>query len=97
MGSPPPAPASDRRGPPAGARIGGDLDCNGATLRNDSGPALIADSLQVGQDMFLTGGFTATGGGDGVAVDLTGARVGGTLLFDPGGWSTRPILTGGSR
>ena len=33
--------------------------------------------------MFLRGGFTATGGGDGVAVDLTGARVGGTLVFDP--------------
>ena len=31
----------------AGARIGGHLDCDGASLRNDSGPALNADGLQV--------------------------------------------------
>ena len=66
-----------------GARIGGQLDCTGAALRNDSGPALIAGGLQAGQDMHLTGGFTATGGGADVAVDLTGAQVGGTLVFDP--------------
>ena len=57
--------------------------CTGADLRNDSGPALLADSLQVGQDMYLTGGFTATGGGGTATVDLTGARVGGALLFAP--------------
>ena len=34
--------------------------------------------------MYLSGGFTATGGGDDVAVDLTGAQVGGTLVFDSG-------------
>ncbi len=66
-----------------GAHIGGQLDCTGADLRNDSGPALIADGLQAGQDMSLTGGFTAIGGGADVAVDLTGAQVGGTLAFDP--------------
>ena len=33
--------------------------------------------------MYLTGGFTATGGGADVTVDLTGAQVGGTLAFDP--------------
>ena len=65
-----------------GAHIGGQLDCTGASLGNDSGPALFADGLQVGQAMFLTGGFTATGGGADVAVDLTGTRVGGALLFD---------------
>ena len=72
-----------RRGPPGRRPHRRQLDCAGAELRNDSGPALVADSLQVGQDMYLTGGFTATGGGDDVAVDLTGARVGGTLVFDP--------------
>jgi hypothetical protein len=67
-----------------GAHIGGHLDCTGAALRNDSGPALVAHAgLQVGQDMSLTGGFTAIGGGADVAVDLTGAQVGGTLAFDP--------------
>jgi hypothetical protein len=68
-----------------GARISGNLECDGARLGNDSGPALAADGLQVGQDMYLRGGFTATGGGADVAVDLTGTRVGGTLLFDLGG------------
>jgi hypothetical protein len=66
-----------------GARIGGSLDCAGAELRNDSGPALSADSLQVDQALHLTDGFTATGSGADVAVDLTGTRVGGTLVFDP--------------
>ena len=61
----------------SGAHIGGSLECDGAGLRNDSGPALAAYSLQVGQGMYLTGGFAATGGGEGVVVDLTGARVGG--------------------
>ena len=35
-------------------------DLTGADLRNDSGPALNAEGLQVGQDMLLRG-FTATG------------------------------------
>jgi hypothetical protein len=39
-------------------------------------------SPQVSQSVYLRGGFTATGSGDGVAVDLTGVRVGGTLLLD---------------
>jgi len=61
----------------AGARISDSLDCDGATLRNDSGSALAADGLQVGLGMFLRSGFTATGVGDGGAVSLTGARIGG--------------------
>jgi len=65
----------------AGARIGGQLWCEEASLRNDSGPALHANSLQVDQAMLLRGGFTAAGAG--VAVDLTAVRVGGTLEFDP--------------
>ena len=51
-----------------GAHIGGNLVCDGASLRNDSGPALFADGLQVGQDMFLREGFTATGAGEDGAV-----------------------------
>ena len=69
-----------------GARIGGQLDCTGADLRNDSGPALIANGLQVGQGMYLSGGFTATGGGADAAVDLTGTQVSGPLVFE----SARP-------
>ena len=78
-GSPPPAAASDGAVRLLGAHIGGQLDCTGATLRNDSGPALVADSLQVGQDMFLRGGFTATGTGELGAVRLLGAHIGGQL------------------
>jgi len=66
----------------ASARVGG-LLCTGARLSNDSGPALYANRLQVDQAVYLTGGFTATGAGDGVAVDLRQAQVGGTLVFDP--------------
>ena len=67
----------------SGAHIGGQLARTGAQLRTDSGPALYADGLQVSRDMYLRGGFTATGGGAGVAVDLTGARVGGAFWFGP--------------
>ena len=66
-----------------GAHIGGQLDCTGASLCNDSGPALLAYGLKVGQDMKLSSGFTATGAGDGAAVDLRGAQVAGALVFDP--------------
>jgi hypothetical protein len=67
----------------SGAHIGSTLDCDGADLRNESGPALLADRLQVGQAIYLTSRFTATGGGEGVTVDLRGAQVGGTLVFTP--------------
>jgi hypothetical protein len=53
-----------------------------ADLRNDSGPALSADGLHVGQHMFLTGGFTGRGRWS-PTVDLTGARVGGIFNFRP--------------
>jgi hypothetical protein len=69
----------------AGAHIGGQLDCTGARLGNNSGPALIAERLQVGENMYLQDGFSATGGGVDAAVSLTGTRIGGTLLFDVGG------------
>ncbi|MGW2283462.1 hypothetical protein [Streptomyces phaeochromogenes] len=50
-----------------GAHIG-NLHCFGAKLRNDSGPALDTDSLQVDHAVFLTDGFEAVGGGDLAAV-----------------------------
>jgi hypothetical protein len=82
----------------AGAHIAGPLDCTGASLRNDSGPALAASSLQTGQDISLTGGFTATGNGESGAVNLLGAHVGGTLHCE--GASLRndsgPALAAGS-
>ncbi|HEY2277235.1 MAG TPA: hypothetical protein VGI00_02690, partial [Streptosporangiaceae bacterium] len=62
-----------------GTHISGQLSCTGATLDNDSGPALDADGLQVGQDMSLRGGFTATGSGERGAVCLLGAHISGQL------------------
>jgi hypothetical protein len=62
------------------AHIGGNVDCSGAHLRNESGPALNADSLQVDQSMHLTGGFTASGSGGLGAVNLVGARIGGYFV-----------------
>ena len=65
-----------------GAHIGGNLECDGARLVNESGPALSADGLQVDQAMFLRNGFTATGAGELGAVRLVGAHIGGTLGCD---------------
>ena len=65
-----------------GAHIGGSLECDGASLRNDSGPAVLADDLQVDRDVFLREGFTAASSGDDGAVCLAGARVGGSLVCD---------------
>ncbi len=65
-----------------GAGIGGNLECDGAVLRNDSGPALDAEGLRVGQAMYLRHGFTATGAGRAGAVRLFNASVGGNLECD---------------
>jgi hypothetical protein len=65
-----------------GAHIGGELNCAGATLRNDSGPGLRAYRLQVDGDMYLTRGFAATASGDRGAVRLTDAHIGGNLQCD---------------
>jgi hypothetical protein len=67
----------------SGAHIGGSLHCEGAAMRNESGSALVADSLETGRGIYLHEGFTATSGGDGVAVNLVRARVGGALTFKP--------------
>ena len=61
-----------------GAHLG-QLEADGATLTNDTGPALIADGLNVDQDVSLSGGFTATGDGAGGAVRLLGGHIGGQL------------------
>jgi hypothetical protein len=65
-----------------GAQIDGQLGFDGTQLRNDSGPALDAQGMQVGLHAFLRG-FTATSGGDGPTIDLKGVRVGGTFQFAP--------------
>ena len=55
------------------------LECDGAKLLNSSGPALLAEAVQVEQDVSLGGGFEAHGSGQKGAMCLTGARIGGRL------------------
>jgi hypothetical protein len=57
-----------------GIHIGGQLNCPGATLTNMTGPALVADNLNVDGPVFFSDGFKATG-----AVRLVGAHIGGQL------------------
>ncbi len=61
-----------------GARIGGQLNLNGARLTNEAGPAFIGDGLHVDGDVF-GGGFVATGHGELSAVRLPGAHINGQL------------------
>jgi hypothetical protein len=61
----------------------GVLDCTGATIRNDSGPALLADDLEVHQSVHLRGAFKAVSAGSGVTLDLRRVRIGGALVFAP--------------
>jgi hypothetical protein len=53
-----------------GAKIGGQLDCAGATLSNKSGYALVADGAEIDGGVFLRHGFSAKG-----AVSLRGAKI----------------------
>lgn len=62
-----------------GARIGGRLVMSGATLSNNSGPAMVADELAVDGRVFLNAGFSATGRGEDGAVRLVGGHIGGRL------------------
>ncbi|MEV4142759.1 hypothetical protein AB0J40_03770 [Amycolatopsis sp. NPDC049691] len=64
-----------------GAEIGVQLNCSGSRLVGNSGPALVADGLQVGQDLILGYGFEATGSGEDGAIRLPGAQVGGQLTL----------------
>jgi hypothetical protein len=63
-----------------GAHIGGQLDFTGARVTNETGPALIADNLKVDNNVYLRGGFTATGAGEPGTVRLLGAHIGGQLI-----------------
>jgi hypothetical protein len=66
-----------------GARIGGDFDCSGAWIRNESGPALDADTLRVGRNAFLRGDFRAVGNTEQAVVNLTEAHIAGVIELVP--------------
>ncbi|GAB1645333.1 hypothetical protein KRMM14A1259_57560 [Krasilnikovia sp. MM14-A1259] len=70
----------------SGARIGGQLFCPGARWENTSGPALVADGLQVDDSVFLNDRFVATGAGEGGTVRLPGARISGVLACAGARW-----------
>jgi hypothetical protein len=61
-----------------GAHVGGILNLGGASLRNESGPALFGDGLRVGQALSLDG-LEATGSGEWGAVRLVAVHVGSQL------------------
>jgi len=63
----------------AAATVGGQLTLRGATLASLTGPALVADAMQVRGGMGLDGPFAAVGTGARGAVSLQGARVGQAL------------------
>jgi hypothetical protein len=62
-----------------GARIGNNLDCGAARLRNFPGKALRADRIRVRGSVFLRNAFTAEG-----EVRLFGAEIGGNLECNDG-------------
>ena len=72
-----------------GARLGGNLHCDGAQLTADDGAALLGVDLQVDESVFLSHGFHATSATY-AAVRIRGARIGGQLVLR-GGHATGPI------
>jgi len=87
-----------------GAQITGALGLRGATLTNETGPALTADGVSVDGDLLLDGGFTATGHGENGAVRLPGAQITGGLrvaeatvgrAIDGAGWVVDGLTYGG--
>jgi hypothetical protein len=62
-----------------GARIGGQLACDGAHMISTGGPALAADRMHVNGSVFLRDGFRASGAGERATIRLIGSRFGGRL------------------
>lgn len=68
-----------------GARLGGNLHCNGAQLDADAEAALLGVDLQVDDTVFLSHGFRATSRSTRhAAVRVRGARIGGQLVLRGG-------------
>jgi hypothetical protein len=61
------------------ARIGDSVILSAAVLRNASGPALLADSVQVERSILLNDGFDASSTGPSPTLQLCGARIGETV------------------
>ncbi|PSL57111.1 hypothetical protein B0I31_10288 [Saccharothrix carnea] len=65
------------------ARIGGQLECSDTRTINTTGPAVLADSIRVGNNLSLID-VQAAGSGDLGTVRLVNARVGGQLQWSGG-------------
>ena len=66
----------------AGASVTGQLSLRGTTLVNESGPALLADLITIGDGARLDQDFSADGEGEAGAVRLTEATISGGLLLN---------------
>lgn len=65
------------------ARIGGTLDCDGATITNEFGPALNAIQAHIGRSLYLRHGFSAVSDGSHATINLTDTHINGAFVFDP--------------
>jgi hypothetical protein len=65
-----------------GARIRGDLDCDGGKLHNKAGPALDGEGLRVGGSVLLRNGFSADGHSAQGCLRLVVARIGVSLVCE---------------
>ena len=63
----------------AGASVSGQLSLRGTTLVNESGPALLADLITVGDGLRLDQDFSAEGEGEAGALRLPDAQISGDL------------------
>jgi hypothetical protein len=66
----------------AGASVTGQLSLRGTTLVNESGPALLADLVTIGDGARLDQDFSAEGEGEAGAVRLPEATISGDLLLN---------------
>jgi len=66
----------------AGARIGGDLDCQGGVFENPGGVALEVTDTRVGGNLFLSNRFSANG-----KVDISHCQIGDNLNCSGGTFS----------
>ena len=66
----------------AGASVTGQLSLRGSTLVNESGPALLADLVTIGDGARLDQDFRAEGEGEAGAVRLPEASIGGDLMLN---------------
>ncbi len=59
-----------------GTKIGGEAQCSGLRVTNSSGPAVAADNMQTGGNLFLSNARIA-GAGEAAALRIDGAQIGG--------------------